>query len=255
MSRRWISKLSRHSVSMAIVCGFAGLAFAHPAFSAEKVTFSLRNTSPVPIAEAVFQPVATGTIVPTVTGNDSSGQPIEGSPLTSLPSSQGVDLSHAFTLLLSDPSTGGDPRDFLSLIFGFNPNPNYPSDTDPDAPPFVPAVDGNGNQIGRLDPDGHFDFELNLSDAGLANLIVPTTSGLALSVVNVTPPPDPTPTPDPGPSPSPEPLPIPEPSAWLLWGLVTGGAAFLARRRSKGSRTEFESAALLAHGSAEAKMG
>lgn len=193
----------------------------------QPMTFRLTNTTDSPVSEMYFELVPRDTIIPPVIGTDEDGGVIEGSPMTALDSSTGIDVSTSFVLLTSDPSDEEMERMFL--LFGYEP------ETDPSAAvPFRPLVDAEGNRIGQLEPGGMFDFELNLAQNAVGLFLKSAVDGLSLSVLDL---PSPEPEPEPGLPGDPDPgtvgTPIPEPSAVILWTVFGLGAFSFARRRRR----------------------
>lgn len=196
--------------------------------ASEKVSFSLTNTGSTPVTDVTFQPIPTGTIVPTVTGTDASGNPIEASPLTALPSSTGVDTSNAYVLLGNVDVPAGGTQDTLFLLFGYQPNAAFDPD-DPSSSPFLPVTDAAGKRRGALQPGGQFDFQLSLANPADLGLIVPTSADLALSQLAATSSPVTTPSPATPPPADISTTAVPEPSTLLVWAGLVGASAWFAR--------------------------
>lgn len=202
------------------------------AWAWEKVSFSLSNTGTTAVSEALFKTMPPGTVVPSISGTDEEGNPIEGPPLNALSSSTGVGIDQTFVLLGSQDLPDGSTQDSMFLIFGYKPNPSY-DPSDPNSLPFIAALDDSGNPMGQLQPGGRFDFELNLANPADAGLIVPTSADLHLGPLAYAR--------DGGTTPGEEAwsgLPgevttIPEPGALVLWMGMAGAGVLMARRRMR----------------------
>jgi len=204
------------------------------------VGLRLLNPTAEPVSETFFNLLPAGTVTPPIAGTDPDGQPIEGSPVSALDSSEGVSIDDSFVLLSDEIDPDGIVRERLFLLFGFEPNPT----AGPDELPFRPLVDDAGNRVGLLEPGGFFDFEISLADASDAGLLEPGTDGLSLSVIDLTMPGDDggddndggggdpaAPPPDDSGAPGAQ---VPEPSAALLWAsLAAAGLGLAHRRRSR----------------------
>jgi len=244
MTRRPAAMRAGLTAAFTVAVAFA---FAtEPSRASETLRFRLTNQNESPVSELFFEPLPAGSIVPPIVGEAPDGSPIEGRPLTALPSSTGVDLDSTFVLLGSETGDDGVDRDSLVLLFGFEPNEN----ASPDDPPFLPLLDEQGARFGQLEPGGAFDFELNVGSEEVGSLLVPELEGLTLSMLDL-PPVDPNPNPNPDPSdppsdPSgdPEPTPIPEPAAVWLWGslALAGVAVRQVGRERRRRRLELEAA-------------
>ncbi|RUL83644.1 hypothetical protein [Tautonia sociabilis] len=207
---------------LGVVALLATVGAPEPSPAADMVAFRLKNTTDAPVSEMYFTSVPKGTILPPVIGTNPDGSPIEGSPMKALPSSVGIDVSSSYVLLTDDPADTDLERMFL--LFGYEPDPNAAAG----AVPFLPLVDDAGNRVGRLEPGGTFDFELDLAQGSLAYLLKSAIDGLTLEVLGDGAPTDPGSDPIPGGDPG---TPIPEPGALLLWSVIGFGALALARRR------------------------
>ncbi|WP_169978014.1 PEP-CTERM sorting domain-containing protein [Tautonia rosea] len=219
--------MSHRLLGLLAMLGVVIAATGRPATASptQPMTFRLTNTTASPVSEMYFELVPRDTIIPPVIGTDETGAVIEGSPMTALSSSTGIDVSTSYVLLTSDPSDEDMERMFL--LFGYEP------ETDPSAAvPFRPLVDADGNRIGQLEPGGMFDFELNLAQDAVGWLLKSAVDGLSLSVLDLpSPEPEPEPTEPGGPDLGVGGTPIPEPSAVILWTAFGLGAFGFARRR------------------------
>jgi hypothetical protein len=221
MSHRLLGLLA----ALGVVIAVAGRpATASPT---KPMTFRLTNTTDSPVSEMYFELVPRDTIIPPVIGTDEDGGVIEGSPMTALSSSTGIDVSTSYVLLTNDPSDADMERMFL--LFGYEPETDASA-----AVPFRPLLDAEGNRVGQLAPGGMFDFELNLAQNAVGWLLKSAVDGLSLSVPDgPSPDPDPEPTGPGSPDPGTVGTPIPEPSAVILWTAFGVGAFGFARRRRR----------------------
>ncbi len=215
-----------------VICSMlvALVAASHSIVSAsEMVNFRLTNDGTTAVSETFFEPLPFGTIVPPISiGPD--GMEFEDSPLNALDSSQGVDVDSAFVLLSDEVDDGGNSLERLFLLFGFEPNP----EAGPEDFPFQELFDTDGNRFGQLEPGGAFDFELSLQSAQDADLLLPGTEGLTLTLLDISEPVD---NPDLGSgnggvNPVDD-LTIPEPAAILLWGVLIGAGLAYSRHRRR----------------------
>src|SRR5262249_32010433 len=142
-------RMSRHvTLTVALALGV----LSARAQGASLMNFQLTNQGSQSIGRIDLNVLPPGAVIPPVTGTDSSGQPITGSPVTLLESSTGFDQS-LFTVALG---TKPDAQ-ILRLLFGQTQTVDANGNVS-----LAPMLGSNGQPIGLFGPGAKLDFSLSV---------------------------------------------------------------------------------------------